>query len=187
MINKYLTIVSSIFLSLIGCDQSKNEQQEICATVDSFYAAEPVGNYRLVNHRYLSSDMVALLQKSSIIQSADSARLKALGSTDKPLMIEGDIFTSILEGSTYHTVEGILLDNSKKNPSIGSNSQAFVTVKFSNQQYDNYTWRDTLEMIQENGDWKIHDVRYTKGAGSQPTLKKTLLEFLKMGNTQLIE
>ncbi len=187
MINRYLIIIVSSILLFIGCNKSKNEQHAICAAIDSFYAAEPIGNYRFANQRFLSSELVALLQKSSIIQRTDSARLKALGSSDKPLMIEGDIFTSLLEGSTSHSIEGISIHQNKCNSKINSYLHALITVKFCNQQYDNYTWRDTVEMIHEKGSWKIHNVRYTKGAGPQPTLQKTLHEFLKMEITQSIE
>ncbi len=187
MLNKYLAIGSSIFTLLFSCNKDSNEQQAISNAIDSFYAAEPVGNYRHANHRFLSADLVDLLRKSSKVQSTDSARLKAAGSTDKPLMIEGDIFTSVLEGSTSHTVEEILLYDEEKKSGIKSHPQALATVKFCNQHYDNYTWRDTVEMVQDQGEWKIRDIRYTKGSGAQPTLQKTLLEFLKLEITQSIE
>ncbi len=47
--------------------------------------------------------------------------------------------------------------------------------------------RDSWKKIVEKGSWKIHNVRYTKGAGPKPTLQKTLHEFLKMEITQSIE
>ncbi len=187
MINKYLIIVVSSLLLFIGCNKSKNEQQAISAAIDSFYAAEPIGNYRFANQHFLSTELVALLQKSSIFQRTDSARLKALGSSDKPLMIEGDIFTSLLEGSTSHSIEEISIHQNKCNSTINSYLHALITVKFCNQHYDNYTWKDTVEMIHEKGSWRIHNVRYAKGAGSQPTLQKTLREFLKMEITQFTE
>lgn len=56
-------------------------------------------NYREADTLLLSKSMVALLQKAQAKEKADMVKVANSNFvTDKPLMIEGDIFTSVYEG-----------------------------------------------------------------------------------------
>lgn len=153
---------------LVGGCQT-NSHKDITAVIDDFYGNQAIGDYHLVNKNLLSASLQSLLEKAAIIQSADSARLKAAGSTDKPLMLEGDIFTSVLEGSTTHVQEAFLV--------IGDTSR--VTLQFTNAQYGKYFWYDTVLLVKEAEVWKIDEVLYQKGKGAGKSIRDVLNQFIQ--------
>jgi hypothetical protein len=169
MINKKwrIAILTLAIMLTIGCD-SNDKSREISSVIDSFYGKAPTVDYRHVDKKWLSAGLSDLLKKAAAYQTADSARLKALGSTDKPLMIEGDIFTSVLEGSTSRVIESITTDDKKSR----------VIMAFTNDQYSKLTWKDTVLIIKEADGWKIDDVLYTTGKGSGKGTRDVLTNFL---------
>jgi len=154
-----------------GCRTNSNK--DITAVIDSFYGKQAIGDYHLVNKNLLSSSLQSLLEKAAIIQSADSARLKAAGSKDKPLMLEGDIFTSVLEGSTAHQQEALLVNG----------DTCRVTLQFTNAQYGKYLWYDTVLLVKEAQVWKIDDVLYQKGKGAGKSIRDVLTRFIQSATT----
>ena len=164
-------LIAMVFLFSNCNSPATGEEQLVAAVIDSFYRTEPLGNYRLVDQRWLSRELCQELRKCGQIQHDDSLRLKLLGSTDKPRMIEGDVFTSLLEGSTQHKVAQVRFLSNATPPT------ALAMVEFVNETYQRYTWQDTVELRQENGLWKIHDVRYAAGKGSDRTLLRVLRQF----------
>ena len=83
-------LIAMVFLFSNCNSPDTGEAQQVAAVIDSFYRTEPLGNYRLVDQRWLSRELCQELRKCGQIQHDDSLRLKLLGSTDKPRMMEGD-------------------------------------------------------------------------------------------------
>jgi len=163
-----LQIIVILFVMTACKNQQEPSNSDIKILIDSFYNM-PTGDYRLADRSLLSKNLSALLDEAAKLQSADSARLKSMGSTDKPFMLEGDLFTSLYEGSTAHQIQTI---------SAGSDSNR-VTVQFSNQQFETYTWSDTVLLVREANRWKIDDILYTKGKGAGKSAKDVLNQFIQ--------
>ena len=172
MINKQTLMAGVALLGILflsACKGSK-DQKEISGVINEFYAKGRIADYRYVNQQHLSSGLLQLIAAAAKKQTADSARLKAIGSTDKPLMIEGDIFTSLLEGNTSQEIKGI---------TIGDQASK-ATVEFVNNNYPQYKWCDSVLLIKEAGVWKIDDILYTKGKGAGKGTRDVLHSFLQL-------
>ena len=83
--------------------------------------------------------------------------------TDKPMMIEGDVFTSLYEGQDSVSIEEILMEG----------QVAHVKVMFQNTAY-NHKWSDQIILIKENNTWKIDNVVYEGQQQDIPDLQSNL-------------
>jgi len=171
MNNKKIFIAATVLLAIlsIGCGSS-SDRKEISSLINGFYGKGRPGDYRYVNKLQLTSGLAQLITKAAEKQTADSARLKAIGSTDKPLMIEGDIFTSVLEGNTFQEIKDL---------TIGK-QESKVVVEFLNNSFGQLKWTDSILLVKEAGAWKIDDVLYTKGKGSGKGTRDVLTAFLQL-------
>jgi len=158
-----------LFLVALFSACGNRQHQDITSTIDSFYTRNAAGDYRLVNKSLLTPELAGLIEEATSKQAASAAALRAAGSTDKPYIIEGDIFTSLLEGSTEHKVLSIKVN--------GTTAEA--AVQFRHTQY-NYEWSDRVQLQQFNGAWKIDDVIYTPGKGAGKSTRTVLTQFLSL-------
>jgi hypothetical protein len=83
--------------------------------------------------------------------------------TDKPMMIEGDVFTSLYEGQDSVSIEEISLQGQIAN----------VKVMFQNTAYK-HSWSDQIILIKENHKWKIDNVVYEGQPQQIPDLQSNL-------------
>jgi hypothetical protein len=156
----------SLFYACSGVDISAANK-----TISDFYANYKPGDYRVADKSLLSKGLNEKIEAAALKQKEDAGRLKSIGSTDKPLMIEGDIYTSLMEGATSHQiVHTVVYNNTVK-----------AEVKFTNQHY-NQTWSDTIVLIQEDNHWKIDDILYTSQQGGGKSTKGVLDTFLHLPN-----
>ncbi len=154
-------------LLVISCGQP--DTQEGRKTIDVFYGQYKPGDYRVVDKSLLSKAFGEKINLASAKQAASAEELKAMGSTDKPLMIEGDIYTSLYEGATSHEIGQI----------NNNNGNIKAVVKFINEPYK-HNWVDTIILIKEDGSWKIDNVFYTAKQGSARSVRDVLDEFLRL-------
>ena len=87
---------------------------------------------------------------------------KAKYPTDKPPMIDGDIFSSLFEGATTGTVESV----------EASGDAAVARVLYVYAEPDTgkviQTWSDQFLMVRAGEDWLIDDVEYLGGWDFSP-------------------
>lgn len=153
---------------MIGCG-GQTDLQEGRKTIDAFYGQNKPGDYRVADKSLLSKSFGQKIDQASAKQAASAEELKAMGSTDKPLMIEGDIYTSLYEGATSHETEKI----------DKANGQLKATVQFNNESYKQ-KWSDTVVLIKEAGSWKIDNVLYTAKQGGARSVSEVLDQFLRL-------
>jgi hypothetical protein len=111
----------------------------------------------------LSKQLSHLVARAKEVEELDLQRVRnSEYPTDKPLLIEGEIFTSIYEGYSSFKLDKMEVEN----------NTAKAVVVFLNEGYK-LNWSDTLLLTNENG-WKLNDVKYNKDGGS---LQKALTEF----------
>lgn len=152
---------------MIGCGQ--RDQQSARKTIDAFYGEYKPGDYRVVDKSLLSKTFAQMIDQASAKQAASAEELKAIGSTDKPQMIEGDIYTSLYEGATSHETGQLEKENDRIK----------ATVKFNNEPYK-HSWTDIVVLIKEDGSWKIDNVLYTSKQGAARSASETLDQFLRL-------
>jgi hypothetical protein len=162
-----LKILLSLIVTalLFSCNPFKNN--EINKVINAFYTKHK-GPFEDVNKNLLSASLSSLIDKAIAEEVKSAKELKALKSTDKPAMIEGDIFTSLSESFTsYEIGETKIYDN-----------KAAVMVAFTNNSSGSETWKDEIELIKENGAWKIDNVRFKGERSVGKSTKDVLSQFL---------
>jgi hypothetical protein len=152
---------------LAGCTNTAD--RDIRETIDRYYTRQQV-NFRIADSTLLSSGLHTLVR-----QTADKEKYEAEKTrngpfpTDKPLMIEGDIFTSIYEGQDKHVIKSLAVEK----------ETAKVQIEFSNTNY-NMTWNDEIRLVKEKGAWRIDDVVFKGKKGGPGSTRQLLEEFLKL-------
>jgi hypothetical protein len=123
--------------------------------VRTFYASYR-GDFRQADSTVLSQGLCeAVASAVSIEQKSRDAVKASTFPSDKPQIIEGEIFAGLYEGFTGHRVGAEKVNG----------SSATVDVEFTNSHYS-VGWVDAVQLVDENG-WKIEDVRYLdKKAGA---------------------
>jgi len=162
-----LKILLSLIVTalLFSCNPFKNN--EINNVVNAFYTKHK-GPFEDVDRKFLSGSLSSLVVKAIAEEVKSVKELKTLNSTDKPAMIEGDIFTSLSESFTsYEIGETKIHDN-----------RAAVLVEFTNDKSGLETWKDEIELIKENGVWKIDNVRFKGARSVGKSTKDVLSQFL---------
>jgi hypothetical protein len=159
--------IAAIAMTTSGCFIKKIKEAE--KTIHAFYLNYKPGDYRVVDTSLVSKAMKENIVAAALLQAQDAKRLKDLGSTDKPLMIEGDIYTSLSEGATMYQI----LKTTTEGDKVRSE------VSFTNVNY-NRNWIDTIILKQESGAWKLDDVLYATPQGNAQSTSKLLLQFLNL-------
>lgn len=158
-----------IFNLLLMASCRNTAHPSISKTIDAFYTAEAATDYRLANKNLLTPSLVADINLAAAHQAFSEQSIRESGATDKPDMIEGDIFTSVMEGSTDHQIMDIRI----------TDTVAIATVQFRNQHYSNLEWTDTAVLVQHTDTWKIDDIRYAAGRGVAPSTRAVLRWWLR--------
>jgi hypothetical protein len=163
MIDRRRCLLALAATALAACGQRPTVDVE--AALESFYARR--GTHRDVDPTRLSRALAGLLAQAIAAEDADRARVKASEfPDDKPMLIEGDVFTSLYEGATGLDLRGVEIDGAR----------ARATVAFENTDYD-IAWTDEVLLVDEDG-WKIDDVVYGREGAAQPGLRATLTAFI---------
>ncbi len=161
---KYFVYFAILCITFISC---QNDEKLIRNVVDKTYTQLITNiDFRQIDSSYLSSELNLLIKRNNEIELAELKKMKQLQSTDKPPMIEGDLFSSNYEGATSFESTSIV---------IHENKTAEVVMEF---EYKNtnpvYHWSDTIQIINENNSWKIDDVYYFNHDTSTLSMKNTI-------------
>ncbi|SDR08568.1 hypothetical protein SAMN05421664_3469 [Chryseobacterium soldanellicola] len=183
---KQLLFCLSIFLLFTGCKKSENHpknfdaDKKITEKLEEFYriygkSSDAIYNQPIPKNLF-SSDLEKTFQKAIDLSKTDIKKVKKSDHPgDKPLLLEGSIFTSLYEGFTdYKIVSIVVLNDSKP-----LESSATVIVELKNTHYPNAKWTDIIRFInfQESG-WKIDNVVFSKKMSQIPDVKTSLQNFI---------
>jgi hypothetical protein len=162
-----LKILLSLIVTtlLFSCSPFKNN--EINNVINAFYATHK-GPFEDADKTLLSASLSELINKAIAEEVKSAQELKALKSTDKRAMIEGDIFTSLAESFTSYEIGETKIHDNK----------AAVWVEFTNNKSGLETWKDEIELIKENGSWKIDNVSFKGERAVGKSTKDVLSQFL---------
>jgi len=124
------------------------------------------GDFRAADPALLSPSLAEGIQAAAAIEKASAAAVLASEfPTEKPQLLEGEIFSGLYEGFTGWTITG---ENT-------NGEAATVEVAFTNSHYG-VGWVDEIDLI-EAGGWKIDDVRYLHKLTGARGLREVLGQF----------
>jgi len=141
------------------------ETAAVKSAVATFYRAADGGhNYRKLDAKLISAELNALLQLGEAVEKRSAREIAASDwPSDKPLLLEGAILTSIYEG--YSKV----LDIGNLRAAKGV-YQVDVKLRYD-RETEIYDWTDTVVVVHEEGRWKVDDILLSDGKES---LKRNL-------------
>jgi len=174
---KQIAILSGVFIlffvAIIAC--SSNQSTEPEKLIEKIYANPNPFRNETLDSTLFSDRLYQLITaaKETEKRSRESIR-KSKTPTDKPILVEGEIFASLYEGYTEWKILG------KKQTA----DTVWVTVEFSHKDYQQ-TWQDQLVCIKEKTIWKFDNVLYGKPAHIA-NLQQVLLDCIEAGKQEQI-
>lgn len=163
---KSMTLASILFyLVVFAC--KNNDEQEIRNVVEAFYKEDKTIDFRENNKALFSKDLSMLIDKTVAREALSAARiLKSDYPTDKPLVVEGDIFSSLYEGSDSMKILAVKIEENK----------AIVTVEYKQREVEK-PWKDEYILVKEQG-WKIDNVIFKSFEHHNNSTKTLLLDVI---------
>jgi hypothetical protein len=161
----------TILLMMGACSQ-KPAESPADVVQKIFSAPNPFRNEKLDSSLF-SKDLYQLITQSKDTEQKSRETIRmSKAPTDKPLLIEGEVFASVYEGySSFKVLNSELVKDT-----------ALLSVEFSNQSYQQ-VWTDKVRLIFVGGSWKLDNVVYNK-ASSQPDLQQLLRAFVAAGQQE---
>lgn len=154
---KTLAFLISTLLLLLFWNCSNPQKKEITTTLNTFFKSK--NDFRTIDKALMTKDLASLIQKALEREALEVEKIKnSKFPTDKPLCIEGDVFSSLYEGQDSLKILEIKINGTK----------ATALLEFTNTQYKE-TWKDEVILLNENG-WKIDNVFFK---GNEPTSNST--------------
>jgi hypothetical protein len=161
---KYISCHLLILLTMISCNNIGSDQKEIENKIHSLYAMKESIYEVTVDTNLFSKDLVGELNKLKLIRKMDEERIrKSEHPTDKPIMIEGSIFSSLMDGYSEYSIREISIED----------SSAEVKVEFIYPSDPVEKWLDKVILVNEKG-WKIDDVIFSSPMTKDKNLKERL-------------
>lgn len=166
----YLIIGCYITVSCVNSDDI-----EVRKTFESFnYSYQQEKNYRKIPEQLLSNNLIYYidLAKEKEKQSAENIKQSNFP-TDKPEIIEGDVFSSLYEGFNEYKI----LNSTIKNDTIR------LHLKLINTEFKPIViWDDECILVKQNGKWKVENFIFGKldsntGYRSTQNIFKSFLHF----------
>lgn len=167
---------------LAGCTSKSSgtfssREKEITEKVHELYKIYDDSNNALYDHpfseRLFSPELKQLLTDAVNKSKEDIENVKNSDHPDeKPLLIEGSLFTSMYEGYTEYKIKSVTIDPSQ--------NSAEVAVNFEyKESKSKYRWTDKIHVIHSGNEWTIDNI-YFGGVGYEDDnrdLKTTLKNF----------
>ena len=168
---KLSVFLIAISLMMGACSQKPAESP--ADVVQKIYGApNPFRNEKLDSSLF-SKDLYQLITQSKQTEQKSKETIRmSKAPTDKPLLIEGEVFASLYEGYTGFRVQ----------TTEAVKDTALLSVEFTNQSYQQ-VWTDKVRLIAVAGYWKLDNVFYGKPS-SQPDLQQLLRAFVAAGQQE---
>ncbi len=155
-----LSMITVLLLWMASCHRQDTKDAGAAQVVSIIYATPNPLRTIGADTSLLSETLSQLVQQALETETLDRERVsRSDHPTDKPLLLEGEIFAGLYEGYTEFEVQETSV----------SGNMAWMTVRFSNEHY-NMHWTDTLD-LRKSTNWKLHDVRYGSGGALRQTLE----------------
>ncbi|MET3535367.1 hypothetical protein [Chryseobacterium limigenitum] len=176
----------SIFLLFTSCIKNEPKPKaleadtEIAQKVKTLYATYGKSSDVIYNKPIpkdlFSPELEKTFQEAIDASKADIEKVKKSDHpTDKPLLMEGSIFTSLYEGYTTYKIKSVQLMGTKP---VGMTAD--VTIDFENSQVSpKITWSDTVHLVNTlDSGWKVDNITFSEKFGGKNDLKSNLQSFI---------
>jgi hypothetical protein len=147
------TAICLIFMTgVISCKPSSSDKKEIEQVLNKLYNLE-YGIYEAeFDTGIFSHELIRAIEEANEITRLDRERIqRSEFPTDKPILVEGAVFSSLLDGFTGYHIKEIKINDS-------------TAVALIDMEYDanpKETWTDEIVFVYENG-WKIDNVIFSE-------------------------
>jgi len=180
---KHLFFCLGIFLLFVSCKKNEekpktNDEAEITKITAQLYSDYGKSGDALYNKPFdsllFSPALRQMLGEAIKISKTDIEKVKKSAHPDeKPMLIEGSLFTSLYEGYTSYKIQNVVALNSP------TASTATVQVLLENDSVSpKQMWTDTIHLINtSNSGWRIDNVSFDTIANSKD-LKTNLNNFI---------
>ncbi|MBU3745180.1 MAG: hypothetical protein FGM61_11660 [Sediminibacterium sp.] len=171
--NFILGLLTLFLIGMIACSRTTSDEPE--KLIEKIYATPNPFRNESLDSTLFSGRLNQLMTaaKETEKRSRESIR-KSKTPTDKPILIEGEIFASLYEGYTGWKI----LDKKQSADTV------WVSVEFTHKEYQQ-TWQDQVVCIKEKRKWKFDNVLFGKPA-HLPNLQQRLMECIEMGKQEQI-
>ncbi|MBT2619282.1 hypothetical protein [Chryseobacterium sp. ISL-6] len=184
---KALFFYLSIFLVLLSCKnhqdyKKESAEPEIREKVNKLYTLYSRSNETLYDRPLqkdlFSSDLEDVIKKAISVSKADIEKVKSSAHpTDKPLILEGEVFSSLYEGYTTYKIKSVDIIANRANVSVD-----FEYDKVSPQ----IIWTDTIHLINtDDKHWKIDNIIFNNSISTATDLKNSLEGFISYAEENL--
>lgn len=182
---KQLFFYVSIALFLTGCKKSDAKPQlsadaEVTQKVNELYSTYRNSSdlyNKAIPENLFSPEMKTVLADATNASKADIEKIKKSDHPDdKPMLLEGSIFTSLYEGYTSYKIKSI--DIMESTDPIGT--AADVSIEFENSNVTpKVEWVDKIHLIEPfDTEFRIENIYFGK-LGNNQNLKSNLQNFIK--------
>lgn len=167
---KKLFIYLSIFIFLFSCKkkdsglQAEGPNAEITKVLKKFYGQYGQSSEALYNKPIAQNLFTPQIRKEieEIVNASkeDMERIrKSAHPDDKPLILEGSVFTSLYEGYTKYEIKSIETRTIKPNVQT-----ADAVIEFENKAVaPKSTWKENVHLINPSGTgWEIDNITFDK-------------------------
>jgi hypothetical protein len=160
-----LALSAASLVALSACQHAPDGITSPKAAVRSFYNTYE-GDFRQAETARLSRSLAAEVEKAKAGEIDSAAQTKAgPNPTDKPAILEGEIFAGLYEGYTSY----------RMGPARVIGDRASVAVTFKNKGYKT-RWTDDVKLVNDIG-WKIDNVLFTGGWTGLTSTRDALRQF----------
>jgi|GEM_PF-1825030 len=149
-------------LGMLGCTPDRVSIESVVEKVFAeggleLYASAPDSNW-------LSTGLCTQMEAVRQIRQWDEERIRLSPfPTDKPLMVDGNVWVSLIEGFSDYTVHSVSIS--------GDTARAIMELTYAETEH----WNDTVILIRQRG-WKVDNVRYGAAFAPEPDLRSRLEE-----------
>ncbi len=171
-----IKFVFLIFCSVITASCQNSNDRAVKNSFNSFYNSyKHHKDFREIPRDMLSENLLNLidLAEKKEKQSAENIKLSSFPS-DKPDIIEGDVFSSLYEGfNEYKILSHPIKDDTAR-----------LNLELKNTDFKPITkWNDECIMIKENGKWKIDNFIFSnKDNSGYKNTQNIFRSFLRFEN-----
>lgn len=145
-------IFSSLLLLFINCKTDEKSQDEIFKKVNSLYENKAPFYEIKLDTTLFTQELINKMENIRYITELDIARIKQSNSpTDKPFLLEGNVFSSLPDGYSKFSIKNITFKENR----------ADVLVEFEYVSSPKIIWTDKIILENING-WKIKNIIFSK-------------------------
>lgn len=168
------SITCLVIVIFLGCKTNQKEQFEIKEKIKMLYDKKENFYEIQLDSNLFSEDLINQMKSIKLLTDQDIQRIKNSDSpTDKPVQLEGSIFTSLSDGYSKYTIKEIKVSGKK----------ATVFVEFEYPSTPKEIWVDKV-FLDYNDTWRITNIEFsTKFNSERVTLKDTFSYFINIFDT----